>query len=367
MKSPTGKWGPVLMIFALILLCSASAEEEDYDDSLDIVFGAKDSTPSTTPAPETTTTTTKQPVTQVKRCGMFKENICVKRTECAETASNVRKIIINLRESASTCHYLEACCRPEDRQKDIINREPTADNSQCGVSNVDGIYMTVRGGSLQTSFGEYPWVVALFNDKHNFVCTGTLIAYDVVLTTGTCVDGEGQLTVKAGDWDLMTEKEFVSHVSVRVKTPILHEKFNWDSAQNNIALLMLESSFPTLRHITPVCLHDEDTEIFFEKCFITGWKSRSIGQWRDIVVKVDMAIDSGSCSVNSISTEICAIENSTEPIYARGAPLVCPTDTSIHHLIGAWSTRTNGQTHFTDVRQYGRWIRNKVKPFGIFI
>ncbi|XP_022218969.2 phenoloxidase-activating factor 2-like [Drosophila obscura] len=356
MTAPTGMMGALLMIFVLILLTSASYGQEDDDSSEEDppVFGQPIETTTTTPT--------------TKRCGRFKKNTCVRRDKCEETALNVRKIIIDLGEPPSnTCHYLETCC-PRNKIRAGINGidGSTTHNSQCGVKNVDGIYMTVKGGDLETSFGEYPWVMAIIDAAQKFVCTGTLIAYDVVLTTATCIAGAQQLTVRGGEWDLMTENEFVAHVNIKVKSPILHEKFNWESTENNIALLILERAFPHQQHIAPICLYDDYAEVSYEECFITGWRSRLMRKFtRHTVVKVDVAIDNGTCSVNSVSTVICATEQSTQPIYARGAPMVCPTDSSSYHIIGTWSTRTNGKTFFTDVRQFGGWIREKVTLFGI--
>ncbi|XP_017155152.1 phenoloxidase-activating factor 2-like [Drosophila miranda] len=363
MTSPTGKLGSLLLLFALILLIS------DISGNDETAFFQKISTTTTRPT-TTTTTTTKQPVTQEKKCGLLNDKICVKRTECAETVRNIRKVIIDLGEPPkSICHYLETCCLPKDKLKVSINREHTAGSNQCGVTNVDGLYMTVKGGSLVTSFGEYPWVVAIFDVAAQFVCTGTLIAYNVVLTTASCVAAEQQLIARAGEWDLMTENEPVAHVNISVKKSIVHEKFDWESMEYNIALLILESAFDHLQYITPICLLGNDTEVFYEKCFITGWRStRPLNQpSRNIVVKVEIAIDSGSCSLNSISTEICATANTNLAIYAKGAPLICPTDSSIYHIIGAWSTRTKGVIQFSDVRQFGPWIREKLEPDGIFI
>ncbi|XP_017067038.2 phenoloxidase-activating factor 2-like [Drosophila eugracilis] len=142
-----------------------------------------------------------------------------------------------------------------------------SEHNQCGVSNVAGVFMTLKGGRLETSFAEYPWTAAIFDTRNKFLCNGVLISYKVVLTTATCLAPYQPLIVRAGDWDLATDRETVPHKTREVQDLILHEQFNWDSMQDNIALLILKEEFPRLQHIVPVCLIQEGVDLDYKKLF----------------------------------------------------------------------------------------------------
>lgn len=92
---------------------------------------------------------------------------------------------------------------------------------ECGMRNPDGIAFKVANSKFnETEFGEFPWMVAVLQlhaaeetEVSTYVCGGSLIAPNVILTAAHCVmDKEaGQLTVRAGEWDTMTTNEIYPH------------------------------------------------------------------------------------------------------------------------------------------------------------
>ncbi|KAH8334352.1 hypothetical protein KR059_009133 [Drosophila kikkawai] len=329
-------------------------------------------TTTTTIAPTTTTTTRKttaKPVNEIKQCGLNKDSICVKRAECSTDRTNNRRIVIDLDQpSLSGCHYLEACCHPDNmlRPDDL----PIAlEFEQCGASNVGGLFMTVKGGDVESSFAEFPWTVAILNENQELVCNGALISDQVILTAATCVAPKKPLIVRAGDWDLMTEKEPVPHETRAVKTRIIHQQFNWVSTEHNIALLILEKALPHLRHIIPVCLDNGNTELDYENCFISGWhvnrfKPTSFST-RDIVLKIKMDLKSKSCP-DSTSKDLCGYMKTDRPVMPKGAPLVCPTEDNKYHLVGTKNVGLN-TTSFANISEYSEWIKEELARHNIKI
>ncbi|XP_017038747.2 phenoloxidase-activating factor 2-like [Drosophila ficusphila] len=281
------------------------------------------------------------------------------------------KLVVDLRESSKNrCHYLEVCCHPDDKLKPL-DAAIHMEHNQCGISNVGGVFMTLTGGRLETSFAEFAWTAAILDAGHNFLCNGVLISRKVVMTTATCLTTEEPLIVRAGDWDLVTDREAVQHENRTVKDRVVHQQFRWDSTQYNIALLILTEEFPRLQHIVPVCLAPmTPVDLDKESCFVCGWNHRIVSKTpsaRNIVLKMEMDIDKSSWSNNSRSTILEGTPRSEQPVYAKGAPLVCPTESSRYYLVGIWSTSLNGGTQFTDVRQFRLWINRELRPFNIFL
>ena len=63
----------------------------------------------------------------------------------------------------------------------------------------------------ETSFGEFPWHVAIVNgETGDYLCAGTIISARFVITVAHCVR-KFQLTllfVRVGDWDLSSTSNF---------------------------------------------------------------------------------------------------------------------------------------------------------------
>ncbi|XP_032571125.1 phenoloxidase-activating factor 2 [Drosophila sechellia] len=217
------------------------------------------------------------------------------------------KPIVDLKVRAkSGCHYLEVCCHPDDMLPPMNGSIPLG-YKQCGIGNVGGIFMDLIGGRLETSLAEYLYMVAILDT--------------VVL-------------IKAGDWDLSTDSEFVPHVDRGVRYRIVHQQFNWDSIKNNIALLVLVEQFPRVQHIIPICLDHNGVDLDYDNCFVTV---------------------------------LTAIPRPEQPMYTKGAPLVCPTESSRYYVVGAWSTSLNGAIQFTDIRKLKEWIHRELQLYNIVL
>ncbi|XP_069174264.1 phenoloxidase-activating factor 2-like [Procambarus clarkii] len=166
---------------------------------------------------------------------------------------------------------------------------------ECGVRNRSPEHLTrVSSGYLDdtviTSFGEFPWHVALLIIERNFNigfkisqetlryhCGATLINPLMLLTAAHCVKGIRPERLKAslGDWNLYsTTGELFPAVERRISRVFIHTGYNPTTYLNDIALLQMERPVDILRtpHISPACLPD-DTFTFDNhlNCFIVGW------------------------------------------------------------------------------------------------
>lgn len=126
-------------------------------------------------------------------------------------------LFCRFQEDADCEDYLKVCCQNvippvtiDPASGDQI-KEPHIFND-CGTRNMDGAGFRITHATQgETEFGEFPWMVALFAGD-SYVCGGSLIRPNVVVTAGHCVFSRQneRLVVRAGEWDSKTTDEVLA-------------------------------------------------------------------------------------------------------------------------------------------------------------
>ncbi|XP_044013897.1 transmembrane protease serine 5-like [Aphidius gifuensis] len=106
---------------------------------------------------------------------------------------------------------------------------------------------------VTTSNEEFPWQVSV-RDNVGHLCGGAIIFEKLVLTSAHCVHDNSlgrdkQLRILSGTTDHENEKSGQIHL---VKQKIIHEDFNYNKNDNDIAILQLHTPFsfgPTRQRI----------------------------------------------------------------------------------------------------------------------
>ncbi|EDV30670.1 uncharacterized protein Dana_GF14971 [Drosophila ananassae] len=233
---------------------------------------------------------------------------------------------------------------------------------QCGLTNVDGLYMTVESSGQETSFTEYPWLVAILDSESKQICSGVLISHKVVLSAASCLPPTQNLTVRAGDWDLLSDSEIVPHENRLVEKIIVHNDLILSQLLNDLALAVLESAFPRTKHIVPVCMFDDlgSSRLNATRCFAIGWNvlkfTRFLPQ-ENIVLKI--AVDTTTALIKKPDGRIKAHISAHRHLNLMGSPLVCPTEGNQYFLLGIWSYQLQeNQTVFANVTRNLQWIND---------
>jgi len=252
---------------------------------------------------------------------------------------------------------------PEPTTTTPVPKVPTPKpiaQTKCGQRNTNGVGVRIQSQEGKTQFGEWPHMCAVLRkqqlggkDVNLYVCGGSLIAKNVILTAAHCVDefvnNPEVIKVRCGEWDTQQTIEPEIHED-RISSKItLHPLFSPTSLANDVALIHLEEEFELKPHINTICLPDQDSEYnsdFSDKdCVATGWgkdKYGRDGQYQVIMKQVEMdLVERQECQADLRTTKLgrrfrldesflCAGGEPNEDTCKGdgGGPLVCPRYTN---------------------------------------
>lgn len=79
------------------------------------------------------------------------------------------------------------------------------------------------------------------------------------------------LVVRAGEWDLKTEKELLSHQDRRVSKIVTHPDYYAGGLYNDVALIFTENPFSLQDNIQLMCLPSSNDIFINDMCYSSGW------------------------------------------------------------------------------------------------
>jgi plasma kallikrein len=79
------------------------------------------------------------------------------------------------------------------------------------------------------------------------------------------------VVVRAGEWDLKTEKEILSHQDRRVSKIVTHPDYYAGGLYNDVALIFVNDAFSLQDNIQLICLPTPNDIFINDMCYSGGW------------------------------------------------------------------------------------------------
>ncbi|CAG0884647.1 unnamed protein product [Darwinula stevensoni] len=159
-------------------------------------------------------------------------------------------------------------------------------------------------GGEPSDIGEWPWQAAVYDaKKDDLLCGGALIREQWVLTAAHCVTVPYSLTVRQPKEfkvhlgkhyrDISKDDEFVQ--IKQVSHIIVHEEFNWQNFDADIALLKLGKPSVLTSRVQLVCLPSQDHLSQFPtedrmKGWVAGWGLNASDLFTAVLTEVQLPV-----------------------------------------------------------------------------
>nr|XP_032825986.1 chymotrypsin-like elastase family member 2A [Petromyzon marinus] len=233
----------------------------------------------------------------------------------------------------------------------------------------------IEGGNEATPHS-WPWQVSVqyYNSTTNawyHFCSGTLIAPQWVLTSGSCAKQTYYLRVVLGKHNIY-QQEAGANVAEAYLTAY-HSGFNYTSLEKDIGLIKLKAPVTSDIGIQFACLPSDNERLSSaSRCYVIGWGSKTKnGLLTSTLQQANLpVIDDNTCNTfwgfQLPANTTCAGDGSSGACDGDwGGPLLClKSDNSwvLHGVVTFISKRSCKDyyvpTVFTRISAYIPWIQN---------
>ncbi|RNA07973.1 plasma kallikrein [Brachionus plicatilis] len=258
-----------------------------------------------------------------------------------------------------------------DRQTQCFINPP-----ECGrrIEDIKAERLNKIVGGQQADSEDWGWQVALFIDT-TYICGGTLIDTEWVITAAECIDERFSLELYNLLFGLYNRSKPESYSIKRTLTEfVVHPQYNSDNLHNNIALLKLSSPVEYTDQILPICLPSQNYDFSDQMSWATGWGYLEFqGKTSNILMEMQSKILNDSmCEQRYINLNLPKFNSLVNVCAGGNSKSICIADSGgplVVNVSGKWqlagiSSWTNIQTEdgcddggvFVKISFYIDWI-----------
>uniref|UniRef100_A0A182LWW0 Peptidase S1 domain-containing protein n=1 Tax=Anopheles culicifacies TaxID=139723 RepID=A0A182LWW0_9DIPT len=251
----------------------------------------------------------------------------------------------------------------------------------CGGYNLpDGI---PNGAEVDHSafarYGEYPWVVAIFQEDEIYG-GGTLIHPWFVLTAAHIFKTADNCVARFGEWDLEQDNSPLPKQFIEIQNVIVHPEYQVKGLWNDVVLAHLKREVQYDKHIRPICL-PSPTDLFDgQLCTAIGWGMNSSGVQVNVLKRVELpVVPRKSCKQLFAATRLGPFFRLHQSVLCAGGQsggdmcqgdggsgLFCPTGSESYVLAGivSWGLSCHQQDvpgAYVNVAKLVPWINATIE------
>lgn len=90
----------------------------------------------------------------------------------------------------------------------------------------------------------------------------------------------GEIKIRAGEWDTQTTYERLPYQERDVSEIIVHNEFNPNNLNNDVALLVLRDPISKANNVGTICIPPQSQKFESRNCFASGWGKNRFGKYR---------------------------------------------------------------------------------------
>lgn len=256
----------------------------------------------------------------------------------------------------------------------------------CGQRQLSFLALIKSGKAANE--GDWPWHAAVFKKDVGYICGGTIISENFILTAAHCTTYYRTLIppdnffVKLG---LHNKSHPYDHTAtLEIVEVIRHNDFNTENMKNDIALLRTEDDIVYSDYIQPICLWPQEksslNEVLSSSGYVIGWGLGDEDKPIDILQEATLSVvDRATClkSKPLHFEKLLSENNSNFCAGNRNETNVCDGDSGggmFFELGNAWyirglvstGVRSKNSRHcdpqqfvvFTDIPYYLKWMHD---------
>ncbi|XP_011499738.1 PREDICTED: serine proteinase stubble-like [Ceratosolen solmsi marchali] len=246
---------------------------------------------------------------------------------------------------------------------------PHTPGAQCGIINqvylnsllLNSVKQTGVRSDVEVAFGEIPWqAMILSNTEKKLLCSGVIVAPNLILTAANCVYGlnPDEVSIKAGEWKLgydLKHEEPLPFEIVQVDSIVPHPNYQPGSPSFDTALLFLQSPIKLDLHVDTICIGDAPAVTPQRKCISTGWGKTilQIHAAGALMHKINVdVLSNAQCrqrlqvaesSIDIDDSLVCAKAHKQNNNLCQvdiGGPLACDRGDGNYELVGVYNQDT---------------------------